>query len=133
MLVTAKTKPLRIAMANLDTLLADAEKTHREMQSVLARNDQRAVREIIGLRTKFAGLMAEMMGAIKGDLRLQAKPELAADFEKRFLEVRQQLAKHQAKFRMDLMESDLPAYRASVAEVGKMQDAFYHWARGVLG
>ena len=120
-------------MAHLDTLLADAERTHREMQSVLSRNDERAVREIIGLRTKFAGLMADMMGAIKGDIRLQSKPELGQAFEQKFLEVRQQLAKHQAKFRMDLMVSDLPAYRASVSEVGKVQDAFYSWARGVLG
>ena len=119
-------------MAHLDTLLADAERTHREMQTALAQNDATAIRQIVGLRTKFAGLMAEMMGAIKADSRLQADPDLAAEFEKRFLEVRQQLAKHQAKFRMDLMESDLPAYRASVAEVGRMQDGFYSWARGAL-
>ena len=119
-------------MPQLDTLLSDAESTHREMQRVLASNDASAVRAIIGLRTKFAGLMAEMMGAIKADSRLSANPELAAEFEKRFLEVRQQLAQHQAKFRMDLMESDLPAYRNSVSEVGKVQDAFYSWAKGVL-
>ncbi|HEX7712176.1 MAG TPA: hypothetical protein VF418_14685 [Sphingomonadaceae bacterium] len=120
-------------MAQLDTLLADAEKTHRDMQAALARNDDKAVREIIGLRTKFAGLMAQMMGAIKADVRLAANTDLAAEFEQRFLDVRQQLAKHQAKFRMDLMEADLPAYRASVAEVGKAQDAFYSWAKGKLG
>jgi hypothetical protein len=120
-------------MAQLDTLLADAEKTHRDMQAVLTRNDEKAVREIISLRTKFAGLMSQMMGAIKADTRLSANPDLGAEFEQRFLEVRQQLAKHQAKFRMDLMESDLPAYRDSVTEVGKMQDAFYSWAKGALG
>ena len=119
-------------MAQLDTLLADAERTHREMQAVLSRDDEKVVREIIALRTKFAGLMAELSGAIKADGRLAAKPELAAEFEKRFLAVRQQLAQHQAKFRMDLMQSDLPAYRASVAEVGRAQDSFYNWARGAL-
>lgn len=119
-------------MAQLDTLIADAEKTHKDMQSALSRGDEKAVREIISLRTKFAGLMSEMMGAIKADSRLQANPDLAAEFEKRFLEVRQQLAKHQAKYRMDLMESDLPAYRDSVAEVGKMQDAFYNWAKNAF-
>ena len=120
-------------MAQLDTLLADAEQTHRDMQAALARNDPKAVREIIGLRTKFAGLMSQMMGAIKADSRLAADPDLGAEFEQRFLDVRQQLAKHQAKFRMDLMESDLSAYRASVTEVGKVQDAFYTWAKGKLG
>lgn len=119
-------------MAQLDTLLTDAEQTHRKMQDVLARNDDKAVREIISLRTKFAGLMAQMMGAIKADVRLAANTDLGAEFEKRFLDVRQQLAQHQAKFRMDLMEADLPAYRASVAEVGKVQDAFYAWAKGAL-
>lgn len=119
-------------MAQLDTLLADAEVTHRDMQSALARDDEKAVRDIIGLRTKFAGLMAELSGAIKNDSRLQANPELAAEFEKRFLDVRQQLAQHQAKFRMDLMQSDLPAYRSSVADVARAQDAFYVWAKGAL-
>ena len=119
-------------MAQLDTLLADAERTHREMQAVLTRDDDRVVRDIIGLRTKFAGLMAEMLGAIKADSRLSANPDLAAEFEKRFLEVRQQLAQHQAKFRMDMMQSDLPAYRNSVAEVGRAQDSFYAWAKAAL-
>jgi hypothetical protein len=123
---------LGVAMAQLDTLLADAERTHREMQTALTRDDDKIVRDIIGLRTKFAGLMAEMLGAIKADSRLSANPDLAAEFEKRFLEVRQQLAQHQAKFRMDLMESDLPAYRDSVAKVGMAQDTFYAWAKGVL-
>lgn len=123
---------LGVAMAQLDTLLADAERTHREMQTALTRDDDKIVRDIIGLRTKFAGLMAQMLGAIKADSRLSANPDLAAEFEKRFLEVRQQLAQHQAKFRMDLMESDLPAYRDSVAKVGMAQDTFYTWAKGVL-
>jgi hypothetical protein len=120
-------------MAKLDTLLADAEKIHCDMRGALERNDAQAVREIIGLRTKFAGLMSEMMAAIKSDPRLAANPDLGAAFEQRFLDVRQHLAKHQAKFRMDLMESDLPAYSESVAEVGKVQDGFYTWAKGVLG
>jgi hypothetical protein len=119
-------------MAQLDTLLADAETTHRAMQTAMASDDEDAVRKIIGLRTKFAGLMAELSGAIRNDARLSAKPELAAEFEKRFLEVRQQLAQHQAKFRMDMMQSDLPAYRNSVAEVGRAQDSFYAWAKSAL-
>ena len=119
-------------MAQLDTLLADAEKTHKDMQAALQSDAGKTARDIVGLRTKFATLMSEMIPAIKADSRLQANPELARDFEARFLEIRQKLAQHQAKFRMASIESDMPGYRTSVAEIGQLQDSFYSWARGTL-
>jgi hypothetical protein len=119
-------------MAQLDTLLADAEKTHRDMQSALQSDAGKTARDIVGLRTKFATLMSEMIPAMKADSRLQANPELARDFEGRFLAIRQKLAQHQAKYRMASIESDMPGYRASVAEIGQLQDSFYSWARSAL-
>lgn len=119
-------------MAQLDTLLADAEKTHKDMQSAMQSDAGQTARDIVGLRTKFATLMSEIIPAMKADSRLQADPDLAREFETRFLEIRQKLAQHQAKFRMASIESDMPGYRASVDEVRKLQDAFYGWARAAL-
>jgi hypothetical protein len=119
-------------MAQLDTLLADAEKTHKDMQAALQSDAGKTARDIVGLRTKFATLMSEMIPAIKADSRLQANPDLAREFEARFLQIRQKLAQHQAKFRMASIESDMPGYRTSVAEIGQLQDSFYAWARGAL-
>jgi hypothetical protein len=120
------------AMAELDTLLEQAETTHREMQAALQSNDEKALRNIIGLRTKFAGHMSEMVGAVKNDSRLLANPELAREFEERFLEVRQQLARHQAKYRMTSMEENETEYRQSVVDVGRLQEDFYTWAKAAL-
>src|SRR3990172_3223242 len=100
-------------MARLDTLLDEAEATHSEMQLALRNKDEKSLRNIIGLRTKFAGHMSEMVGAVKTDSRLLANPELAQEFEERFLEVRQKLAQHQAKYRMASMEENEAEYRQS--------------------
>jgi len=119
-------------MAKLAALIADAEKTHKDMQSALQSDANKTARDIVGLRTKFATLMSEIIPAMKADPSLQGNPDLAREFEAKFLEIRQKLAQHQTKFRMASIESDMPGYRASVAEIGRLQDSFYSWARGIL-
>jgi predicted nucleic acid-binding Zn-ribbon protein len=119
-------------MAHLDALLADAEKTHKEMQSALQADAGKTARDIVSLRTKFATLMSEIIPAMKSDARLQANPDLSREFESRFLEIRQSLAQHQAKFRMASIESDLPGYRSSVEEIRQLQEEFYTWTRSAL-
>lgn len=119
-------------MAKLDELLADAEKTHRDMQDALQRSDDKAVRDIVGLRTRFAVHMADMIGAVRDDERLKTNPELAREFEARFLEIRQKLAQHQAKYRAATIEEDKAGYRASVAEMARLQEGFYSWAKTAL-
>lgn len=119
-------------MAQLDSLLAEAEKTHREMQAAVRDDAGKTARDIVSLRTRFASLMSEMIPAMKADSRLQANPDLAREFEEKFLQIRQKLAQHQAKYRMASIEGDLPGYRASVEEIRRLQEDFYNWARSAL-
>ena len=79
-------------MAELDRILGEAQETHRQMQQAVKTSGDRAVRDIVRLRTRFATLVAEMMGSIKADSRLQAKPDVAREFEAKFFEMRQALA-----------------------------------------
>ena len=119
-------------MAELDRILGDAQETHRLMQEAVRTSGERAVRDIVRLRTRFATLVAEMMGSIKADSRLQAKPELAREFEAKFFEMRQALAAHQAKWRSTNIDEDPAGYRRSTDELGRKQDDFYNWAKNVL-
>ena len=119
-------------MAELDRILGEAQDTHRQMQEAAKTAGDRAVRDIVRLRTRFATLVAEMMGAIKADERLRAKPDLARDFEARFFEMRQALAQHQAKWRSANIDEDSAGYRRSTDELGRKQDEFYNWAKNAL-
>lgn len=119
-------------MAELDRLLGEAQDTHRQMQEAVKTTGDRAVRDIVRLRTRFATLVAEMMGAIKSDARLQGRPDLARDFESRFFEMRQALAQHQAKWRSANIDEDPAGYRRSTDELGRKQDDFYSWAKNAL-
>ena len=119
-------------MAELDRILAEAQDTHRQMQEAAKAPGDRAVRDIVRLRTRFATLVAEMMGSIKADSRLQAKPEVAREFESRFFEMRQALAQHQAKWRSANIDEDPAGYRRSTDELGRKQDDFYTWAKNTL-
>ena len=74
-------------MAELDRILGEAQDTHRQMQEAVKTAGDRAVRDIVRLRTRFATLVAEMMGSIKADSRLQAKPDVAREFEAKFFEM----------------------------------------------
>src|SRR4051794_6736545 len=100
-------------MAELDRILGEAQDTHRQMQDAVKTTGDRAVRDIVRLRTRFATLVAEMMGAIKADSRLQKNPEVAKDFESRFFDMRQSLAQHQAKWRSANIDADAQGYRRS--------------------
>ncbi len=119
-------------MAELDRILGEAQETHRLMQEAVKTAGDRAVRDIVRLRTRFATLVAEMMGAIKADERLKARPELARDFESRFFEMRQALAQHQAKWRSANIDEDSAGYRRATDEMGRKQDEFYTWAKNTL-
>ena len=119
-------------MAQLDTLLTDVEQTHRAMQAAVNEDSGKTARDIVGLRTKFAQLLTEMIPAIQADSRLQANPDLMNDFQQKFAEVRQKLAQHQAKYRMASIEGDMAGYKQSVAELSSLQERFYSWARGAL-
>src|SRR5687767_9747651 len=119
-------------MAELDRILGEAQDTHRQMQEAVKVQGDRAVRDIVRLRTRFATLVAEMMGAIKGDTRLKAKPEIAQEFESKFFDMRQALAQHQAKWRSANIDEDPAGYRRSTDELGRKQDEFYTWAEKAL-
>ena len=119
-------------MAELDRILAEAQETHQQMQVAIRTSGDRAVRDIVRLRTRFATLVAEMMGSIKADSRLQAKPDLAQEFETKFFEMRQALAAHQGKWRSTNIDEDAVGYRRATDELGQKQDEFYTWAKNVL-
>ena len=119
-------------MAELDRILSEAQETHKQMQEAAKTAGDRAVRDIVRLRTRFATLVAEMMGSIKADARLQAKPDVARDFEARFFEMRQALAQHQGKWRSANIDEDSAGYRRATDELGQKQDEFYTWAKNTL-
>ena len=119
-------------MAELDRILAEAQETHQQMQVAIRTSGERAVRDIVRLRTRFATLVAEMMGSIKADSRLQAKPDLAHEFEAKFFDMRQALAAHQGKWRSTNIDEDPAGYRRATDELGHKQDDFYTWAKNVL-
>ena len=119
-------------MAELDRILGEAQETHRQMQEAVKTSGDRAVRDIVRLRTRFATLVAEMMGSIKADSRLQAKPDVAREFEAKFFDMRQALAQHQAKWRSTNIDEDPAGYRRSTDELGRKQDDFYTWAKNTL-
>ena len=119
-------------MAELDRILGEAQDTHRQMQEAVKTAGDRAVRDIVRLRTRFATLVAEMMGSIKADSRLQAKPDVAREFEAKFFEMRQALAQHQGKWRSANIDEDPAGYRRSTDELGRKQDDFYNWAKNTL-
>jgi hypothetical protein len=119
-------------MAELDRILSEAQETHKQMQEAVKTSGDRAVRDIVRLRTRFATLVAEMMGSIKADSRLQAKPDVAREFETRFFDMRQALAQHQAKWRSANIDEDNAGYRRATDELGHKQDEFYTWAKNTL-
>ena len=119
-------------MAELDRILSEAQETHKQMQEAVKSSGDRAVRDIVRLRTRFATLVAEMMGSIKADSRLQAKPDIGREFETRFFDMRQALAAHQAKWRSANIDEDNAGYRRATDELGQKQDEFYNWAKNTL-
>ncbi|WAT16859.1 hypothetical protein OZN62_07855 [Aurantiacibacter sp. MUD11] len=119
-------------MADLDNILAEARETNDKMQAALGATDESTMRQIVRLRTRFATLVAEMMSAIRTDPRLAANPELKDQFDAKFAEMRQELAKHQHKWRSTEIESDEAGYRMAGREMGHKQDAFYRWAQDAL-
>jgi hypothetical protein len=117
-------------MAKLDSSLAEAEQVYREMRTLSDSGDPEGKKTLVHLRSRYAMLMLDILQARKIDPRMLGEPELAKDFDNRFFEMRQTLANHQAKWRLDAIENDTTGYMASAADLNKAQDDFYQWARG---
>ncbi len=117
-------------MAKLETNLAEAEQVYRDMRTLADSGDTDGKRKLVQLRSRYAMLMLDILQARKADERLLSDAELAKEFDSRFFEMRQTLANHQAKWRLQSIEDDTAGYMASAAGLNRAQDDFYQWARG---
>ena len=117
-------------MAKLDTSLAEAEQVYRDMRKLADSGDPEGKKKLVQLRSRYAMLMLDILQARKIDERLLSDTELAKEFDSRFFEMRQTLANHQAKWRLQSIEDDTAGYMASAGALNRAQDDFYHWARG---
>ena len=117
-------------MAKLDSSLSEAEQVYREMRTLADSGDTEGKKRLVQLRSRYAMLMLDILQARKVDERMLSDPELAKEFDSRFFEMRQSLANHQAKWRLQSIEDDTAGYMASAAGLNRVQDDFYQWARG---
>jgi hypothetical protein len=117
-------------MAKLDTSLAEAEQVYRDMRTLADSGDTEGKRKLVQLRSRYAMLMLDLLQARKVDERMLSDADLAQEFDNRFFEMRQTLANHQAKWRLQSIEDDTSGYMASAGELNRAQDEFYQWARG---
>jgi len=100
------------------------------MRTLSDSGDPEGKKKLVHLRSRYAMLMLDILQARKIEPRMLADGELGDDFDKRFFEMRQTLANHQAKWRLDAIENDTTGYMASAAGLNQAQDDFYQWARG---
>ena len=114
-------------MGTLDNTIGEAERLYREMRALAQAGDTEGKNQIVKLRSRYAMLMLEILQAMKGDERLQRDPALKAEFETRFFAMRSALAEHQAKWRLQAIESDTQGYLQSAAGLNTVQDDFYRW------
>jgi len=108
-------------MAKLDSSLAEAEQVYREMRRLADTGDPESKKKLVHLRSRYAMLMLDILQARKIDPRMLDDAELTKDFDGRFFEMRQALAGHQAKWRLDSIENDTAGYMTSAAGLNKAQ------------
>jgi hypothetical protein len=89
-------------------------------------------RDVVQVRARLTKLIGDMMGSIKADSRLQARPDIASEFEARFFEMRQTQAQHHGKWRVANIDQDPDTYLSETVAVASRHDDFYDWARRTL-
>ena len=117
-------------MAKLNSSLAEAEQVYRDMRKLADSGDTEGKKKLVQLRSRYAMLMLDILQARKIDERMLGDTEMAKEFDSRFFEMRQTLANHQAKWRLQSIEDDTAGYMASAGSLNRVQDDFYLWARG---
>ena len=117
-------------MAKLNSSLAEAEQVYRDMRKLADSGDTEGKKKLVQLRSRYAMLMLDILQARKIDERMLGDTEMAKEFDSRFFEMRQTLANHQAKWRLQSIEDDTAGYMASAGSLNRVQDDFYLWVRG---
>ena len=117
-------------MAKLDSSLAEAEQVYRDMRKLADSGDTEGKKKLVQLRSRYAMLMLDILQARKIDERMLGDTEMAKEFDSRFFDLRQTLAEHQARWRLQAIEDDTAGYMASAGSLNRVQDDFYLWACG---
>lgn len=119
-------------MAELDVALAELEgiltgiQASKQLDTPAAR-----VKLVIETRSKVIRKIAEIMGFLGTDAKLQGDPALARQFGERLQELRHTLAALQAKWRAVNLEQDFATYaRESRVSAQALVD-FARWARSM--
>jgi hypothetical protein len=120
----AKLRALVDEMVTIQTAMGDA--------ALAAREDASQRTALVTMRKRFARQVLLISQAIDGDEQLNADPELAAEFRRRFSDMRSKIALHQAKWPAVLLDNVDPAFIKSAETIIASNHLFAGWALATL-
>lgn len=97
------------------------------------KNEPGLARKLLQSRMAYNDESAKLLHAVKADARLQKNPEIAAQLNAQISQMRVQMGRMQAKWRMQAIEADLATYLADVAAVNRSNAALRDWVKATLG
>lgn len=122
-------------MAVLHELLHELRDMQLRMgdTAIQAQAERTSRTRMIELRRQFADLVRRISGELDGEALRQTDEELAAEFRRRFSDLRTRTAIFQAKWPAVLLDTRDPEFAASARRLRMDNKAFADWAIGILG
>jgi len=121
-------------MVSIEHLIDDMLDVQRRLgETVLqARTDPSRRAAVIDMRRRFASTVLAVSAAIENDAFIHDQPALAAEFRRRFSEIRSKVAIFQAKWPAVLLDSHDPEFDRSASQLRASNREFMDWARKAL-
>ena len=119
-------------MAEIHSILDRMDQTNSDILTAVRRTDAKRNMDVLALRDKFARDTGNLLRELETDPALVQRPELAGEMADRLFGVRQQLAAHQAKWRMVNVEEQHDVYLIACTQVNAVISDYIRWAKSAL-
>ncbi|WP_427964427.1 hypothetical protein [Altererythrobacter sp.] len=103
-----------------------------DFKQVARTADNNMVRDILALRSAYAAEIAKLFTAVAEDARLKANPQIAEEFQRRFMEARHLIAKMQTRWRVADIENDPHGYLEDIRMIDAHSAGAREWGKRAL-
>lgn len=119
-------------MGEIETILDRIMACGIDAEAIASARGEQLSRRLLEMRVVYNDQSARLLRAVQEDGRLKRNPEVAAELQAQIGQMRAQMARMQAKWRMHEIEANPAAYLAEIKELNIKNRAMRDWAKAAL-
>ncbi|HEX7751107.1 MAG TPA: hypothetical protein VF440_01780 [Novosphingobium sp.] len=120
-------------MAEIEDIFDRIVACSADAEAAAAAKDSGLARRLLQIRVAYNDESAKLLHAVKADPRLKTNAEIASQLDAHISQMRVQMGRMQAKWRMHEIEADPASYLLEIKRINRAIEETRDWVRATLG